>query len=393
MVLTYSVGLLPYLYLRAFSGPPFKTWHSVPRFLYLNNITFKPSGDGLGFIKLKYEYMKFKTVLNSITKYSSLQGLNLLKSEKGIDIIAGSLNWAYDQCLKPEQPMGLVNAIELAEEYWQKSGSVQEACDKLIKNELAKLSCVGLLTSAGGFKTLAINLPTVFFMQLRIVIALAHLGGRDAHEPNVKNLCQVCLLGNQAVGMTKKKFIEEGSSKFVIKLAEKLAPQLLGTKGLSKAIPIVSGIIGNSIDVITAYGVARVAKKIFLADLISYEEESRIESERIKLLCNMVLVDKVVAQEEIDFINQVIEESFLSETEQSDLRNALADGRLFAIDYKLLKKDKEIALNILTSVVAVMNADNKIMEEELTLVKEIAKNMNISQPEIKNIIASCSFIS
>lgn len=337
--------------------------------------------------------MKFKTVLNSITKSSILQGLNLLKSEKGVDIIAGSLNWAYDQCLKPEQPMGLVNAIELAEEYWQKSGSVQEACDKLIKNELAKLSCVGLLTSAGGFKTLAVNLPTVFFMQLRIVIALAHLGGRDAHEPNVKNLCQVCLLGNQAVGMTKKKFIEEGSSKFVIKLAEKLAPQLLGTKGLSKAIPIVSGIIGNSIDVITAYGVARVAKKIFLADLISSQEESRIESERIKLLCNMVLVDKVVAQEEIDFINQVIEESFLSETEQSDLRNALADGRLFAIDYKLLKKDKEIALNILTSVVAVMNADNKIMEEELTLVKEIAKNMNISQPEIKNIIASCSFIS
>lgn len=337
--------------------------------------------------------MKFKTLLNSITKSSSLQDLNLLKSEKGIAGIAWSLNWAYDQCLKPEQPMGLVNAIELAEDYWQKSGSVQEACDKLIKKELAKLSCVGLFTSAGGFKTLALNLPAIFFLQLRIVIALAHLGGRDVYEPNVKNLCQVCLLGKQAVGMIKKNFIEEGCSKFVTKLAEKLAPRLLGTKGLSKAIPIVSGIIGNSIDVVTTYGVARVAKKIFLAELISSEEESRIENERIKLLCNMALIDKVVIQEEIDFINQVIEESFLSETEQSNLRNTLANGKVFDIDYKLLKKDKEIALNILASVVAVMNADNKIMEEELTFVNEIAKNMNIPQSEIKNIMASCSFIS
>lgn len=87
----------------------------------------------------------------------------------------------------------------------------------------------------------------------------------------------------------------------------------------------------------------------------------------------MALVDDEVAQEELDFINQVIDTSSLSEEEQVDLRKAITKEKPFDIDYKLLKKDKELALNILTSVVAVMNADNEIRTEELSFLQRISK--------------------
>lgn len=154
--------------------------------------------------------INLNSALDVIMKNPYIQGLqvqNILQPENGVGIIANSMDWAFDQCLREKLPLGLVNSVGLAEEYSSTNSSLQEACDSLIKKELLKISAVGLLTSIGDSKTLALNLPAILFLQLRIVIALAHLGGKDVCDPMVKDICQISLLGNAVASKMRQKLI------------------------------------------------------------------------------------------------------------------------------------------------------------------------------------------
>lgn len=339
--------------------------------------------------------MELKSVLSKIKSVPNLPKVDLAQFGVGTEAVMGSMDWAYDQCINPQSMFGVVDAITLAEEYKAKNSSIKEACDKLIKKELTKLSGIGFLTSVGGSTTSMVNIPVVFFFQLRIVIALAHLGGKDVEDPLVKTMSQMCLLGNQAVGMGKKYLLEKCGKDAIKKVAQKLALKVGAKKGITGIVPIVSGVIGSSLDVVTTLGIAKAAKEMFLKDCIQSEEDNRIAKERIKLLCKMILIDNIVAQEEMDFLKEVIEDAYLSETEKEELMGLLkiTDGETIDVNYKVLKKDKTLALNILSSVVAVMYADGKIDEKEIALLDVIAKELSISPTEVKDIEASCKIVS
>ena len=213
-----------------------------------------------------------------------------LNSGNTTEAMTLSLNWAYTQSACGEIPPPFVNAMQLADEYRLQYPSLTEAADNLIKFELSKISGVGLLTSFGGVASLPANMAIVLLMQMRLVQSMACLAGRNLDDDEVKQFALISLLGVNVSLTTKKKMLEGGIENLLPKIAEKLAPKMLGTVGTSgilKCIPIISGIIGTSLDALTTYGIAKAAQELFLGEIMKEESLSKMQQERIKLLINI----------------------------------------------------------------------------------------------------------
>ena len=181
---------------------------------------------------------------------------------------------------------GAETAEELAMEYLGESGTLSEKADSLIRWQIAKCSTSGFLTGIGGFLTLPVaipaNLASVIYVQLRMIAAIAYMGGYNPRDDKVKTLAYVCLCGNQAGEIIKESLAVPLAKAMATAAIKQIPAQVLkninkrvgvrlitkfGEKGiinLGKAIPLVGGIIGGTIDGVTTNTIGETAKKCFI---------------------------------------------------------------------------------------------------------------------------------
>lgn len=175
---------------------------------------------------------------------------------------------------------------DFATEYLTKSSSKSEAAKKLIKYQIAKCGTSGFVTNLGGLITLPVAIPanisSVLYVQLRMVAAIAYMGGYDVTSDQVQTLAFVCVTGNTAGEILKKSginFSEKFAKNFVQK---KITGEMLqkinklvgfrfitkaGEKGvvnLTKCLPVVGGIVGGGFDIATTKIIANNAYKLFI---------------------------------------------------------------------------------------------------------------------------------
>lgn len=180
---------------------------------------------------------------------------------------------------------GSPNVLALASEYSKRYSDVHRAANEMIKNQIIKCGTSGFLTSLGGFITLPVALPaniaSVLYVQLRMVAAIAVLGGYDPSEDAVQTVAYVCLLGEVVRGSVKQVGIKVGNrvalnalnklpGKVLTKINQKVGMRLLtkfGTKGIInivKLVPLAGGLVGAGIDVLSTHQVAAAAIRAFL---------------------------------------------------------------------------------------------------------------------------------
>jgi uncharacterized protein (DUF697 family) len=193
------------------------------------------------------------------------------------------LDWAYEKALSGMP--GLDSASQLASSFMDKEGTLREKANSLIRWQNAKAGTSGFVTGLGGFMTLPVaipaNLASVLYIQIRMIAAIAHMGGYDLRDEKVKTLVYMCLVGNFAKDILQEtgirlgtKFtamaIERISEKSLLLINQRVGFRLLttsGTKGminLGKAVPLVGGIIGGSIDVAATNTIGNMARNTFL---------------------------------------------------------------------------------------------------------------------------------
>lgn len=99
------------------------------------------------------------------------------------------------------------SAEELAKEYLKEPGDVYEQADSLIRWQITKCATSGFLTGLGGLITLPVailvNLASTIYVQLRMIAAIAYIGGYNPKDDKVKTFVYVCLCGNQAKEILK----------------------------------------------------------------------------------------------------------------------------------------------------------------------------------------------
>lgn len=194
-----------------------------------------------------------------------------------------ALDWAYEKAITGGIP-GTSDAYELAEEFLQKKGSLEDQINALIRWQNTKSATSGFLTGLGGAVTLPAaipaNLASVLYIQLRMIAAIAIMSGRDVKEDQVRTMAYLCLCGNgitdilKDVGIVVGKKVAQSalrnlSGKVLININKKVGFRLLtkfGTKGvinLSKMIPLVGGVTGAVFDGVSTNIVGNTARKLF----------------------------------------------------------------------------------------------------------------------------------
>jgi len=193
------------------------------------------------------------------------------------------LDWAYNKALSGMG--GVDSAIELGDSYLKQKGSLTKQVDSLIKWQVAKAGTSGFITGFGGLATMPFTLPanivSVIYLQIRMIAAIAYMGGYDLKSDRVKSFIYICMVGNGAKELLKDIGIKAGekivtniikdiSAKTIIYVNQKVGYKVLsklGGKGLSnfgKAVPVAGGLIGAGFDAVSTKLVGNVAKRMFI---------------------------------------------------------------------------------------------------------------------------------
>lgn len=195
----------------------------------------------------------------------------MAKKQISRGILAKTLDWAYSKALTGFS--GVDSAYELGNSYLNQKGTLEQQVNSLIKWQTAKAGTSGFVTGLGGAITMPLTVPaniaSVIYIQIRMITAIAYMGGHDIHSDRVKSLVYICMVGNGAKELLKDLSIRSGE-RLVSKIIEKVSIKLAGKVGeksmasASKAIPVVGGIVSGSYDIVTTRIVGKVAKKIFI---------------------------------------------------------------------------------------------------------------------------------
>ncbi|MEN8342593.1 EcsC family protein [Acinetobacter baumannii] len=193
------------------------------------------------------------------------------------------LNWSYDKAVNGV--VGLDSAYDLAENYKKIDDSLYNQVNSLIRWQNTKAGTSGFITGLGGIITLPVAIPanvaSVMYVQIRMIAAIAHMGGHNLNDDRVRSLVFVCLTGNAAKDILKdvgivvgKKLAENAikniSGKTITAINKKVGFRLLtkfGEKGainLGKTIPLFGGIVGATFDSLTTNTIGNIARDTFI---------------------------------------------------------------------------------------------------------------------------------
>jgi hypothetical protein len=120
-----------------------------------------------------------------------------------LPVIMKALDWAYYKALNGIP--GLDSAGKMAQKYMALDGTLHEKANSLIRSQNIKAGTSGFITGIGGLMTLPVaipaNLASILYIQIRMIAAIARLGGYDLREDKVKTMVFICLVGNVAKDM------------------------------------------------------------------------------------------------------------------------------------------------------------------------------------------------
>lgn len=194
------------------------------------------------------------------------------------------LDWMYAKAV--DGFTGAQSAGQLGDDYLLMGGSLEDKMNSLIRWQNTKAATSGFVNGLGGILTLPVTLPanivSVMYVQIRMIAALAHMGGFDVRHDAVKSLCYACLLGNAGKDVVKGVGIQLGNKvamagvkkvpgRTLIEINKKVGFRLLtkfGEKGvvnLGKAVPVAGGFVGALFDGLSTNGVGNFARDTFIA--------------------------------------------------------------------------------------------------------------------------------
>ncbi|MDD2528555.1 MAG: EcsC family protein [Lentimicrobiaceae bacterium] len=200
-------------------------------------------------------------------------------------LVMQTLDWVYEKVASGIA--GMDTASAMATHYISKSDSRLSAAKALIRRQNLKAGSSGFITGLGGAIsmpiTIPLNLASAMYIQIRMIAAIAIIGGYDLRDQKVKSLIFVCLAGNFAKDLIKEAGIAAGTritSKLISNISEdtlksisKKTGIVLATKSgkkgmvnLSKVVPIAGGLIAASIDALATNLVGKIAIRTFIYD-------------------------------------------------------------------------------------------------------------------------------
>lgn len=198
--------------------------------------------------------------------------------------IMQAIDWSYEKAINGFA--GLDSAEEMAQDYLKGDGSLTDKANSLIRWQNTKAGTSGFISGLGGVITMPIAIPanitSVIYVQVRMIAAIAHMGGYNLKDDRVKALVYTCLCGNAAKEIIQNIGIKIGarlteqaikniSSKIITRINQAVGFRLLtkfgqtGVINLGKGIPVMGGFIGGTFDLVTTNTIGNIARNTFIS--------------------------------------------------------------------------------------------------------------------------------
>lgn len=312
------------------------------------------------------------------------------------------MDWAFEKATG--NIPGLGSSSDMAKKYLDKYGSVNAAIDHLVNWQITSAATTGFVTSFGGLPTMAITLPAniagVMSIQLRMIGAIAELGGFHEQTEEKKTGMYLCLLGSQA-GDALSKAAGQFTVKFATASLKKLPGKVLtkinkavgfrlvtkfGQKGLiniHKAIPVIGGVVGGSIDALSTYSIAKASKALFLNDIIDFEKQEQIEIAKIRLVINMALLDGVYSDEEGAVLKVLVNGINLSEKSRTMLSAEIDNPKQSKVDLNIFKDDLMNATTLMSGLTQLAKADGIIHPAEKLYLNTLGHELGFADDALR----------
>lgn len=311
------------------------------------------------------------------------------------------MDWAFDKA-NGNIP-GFGTSHEMAQKYLDKYGSVNAAIDHLINWQITSAATAGFVTNLGGLATMPITLPAnvagVMAIQLRMIGAIAELGGFHENSEEKKTGMYLCMLGSQANDV-----LAQTASQFAVKFATASLKKLPGTiltkinrqvgfrlftkfgeKGLvnlHKAIPVLGGIIGGTVDAFSTYAIAKAAKALFLNEIIEFEKQEQLEVAKIHLLINLARIDNNYGDDEKMIIRTIANGLNISDKVKTLLQNDIEQPKKFVVDMEPFKGDLMLSSSTLCALSQVA-AIGSISPVEQMYINQLGQQMGCDAATIQ----------
>lgn len=327
------------------------------------------------------------------------------QAEKGAKMLK-VMDWAFDKA-NGNIP-GFGTSQEMAQKYLDKYETVNAAIDHMVNWQITSAATAGFVTSLGGLATMPITLPAniagVMAIQLRMIGAIAEMGGFHENTEEKKTGMYLCLLGSQA-GNVLSKTAGQFAVKFATASLKKLPAAVLtkinqavgfrlvtkfGEKGLvniHKAIPILGGIVGGSVDALSTYAIAKAAKALFLNEIIDFEKQEQIEINKARLIINMALVDGVYSDEEAEVLKCLVGAMNISDKGRTLLLGEIAHPKQQKVDMAAFKGDVMYSSTLLSGLLQLAKADGAIHPAELIYLNSLGHELGYNEDTMKQIIS------
>jgi len=208
---------------------------------------------------------------------------DLITQEKIIE----ALQWTYDKAVNGV--MGTDSAEDMAAEYSKHDGTLVEKVDSLIRWQNTKAGAAGFVTGLGGFATMPVTIPTnlasVLYVQIRMIAAIAKMGGHDLKNDKIRTLVLACLAGDGTMEILRDVGIQAGkkaaqiainkiSGAVITKINQAVGFRLVtkagstGVVNLTKMVPFLGGVIGAAFDATVTNMIGNAARDIFITGKI-----------------------------------------------------------------------------------------------------------------------------
>ena len=204
---------------------------------------------------------------------------------------------------------------ELVEDYISKYATAEKAATALVRNQIVKCGTSGFVSGLGGVLTLPVTVPAnianVMYVQVRMIAAVAKMGGFDVSDDHVQTMVYACLTGTSLADVVKdagvtvgvktltaaikkipgsvlKKINAKMGFRFITKFGEK------GVINLGKmTVPLVGSVIGGGMDVASTTAIGRSAIKMFIKGEVEKTPMPK-EAEAIKVEAVLIEEDESI---------------------------------------------------------------------------------------------------
>lgn len=174
---------------------------------------------------------------------------------------------------------------EIVDDYLSHHDTPKSAARSLARWQVAKCGTSGFLSGLGGIVSLPVTIPanigSVMYVQMRMIAAIAKIGGYDVNSDQVQTLVYMCLTGTTIADIVKETGIQIGEKSLtaaikkipgavLTKINQKMSFRFItkfGEKGvinLGKLVPIAGGLIGGGVDIASTIVISRNAIRMFI---------------------------------------------------------------------------------------------------------------------------------